>query len=237
MFFDDHPRFLETSTTANQPRRLNMRHTAMFESNKEIFPGARVLDIASHDGRWTMAAVKMGAAHTTGIEVSPALVKHAEETFTHYSVDPGTYRFINDDVFNVLSDPAAYQIHVDVVMCLGFLYHTLRYQELLAGIRAMRPRHLLIDTAVIKSDQPTVRLDLEDIRKESAGDDHSFAHDGYLVTGRPSVPALELLLKGHGFKVEKRFDWVGFIEEKHPRAKVVQSYRSGRRVTWLCAPA
>lgn len=236
MFFDDYPRFLETSTTANHRGRLNKRHTAMFESNKKIFDGARVLDIASHDGRWTMAAVKMGAAHVTGIEVMPDMVKEAEETFAHYSMDPATYRFINDDVFDVLSDAAAQRIDVDVVMCLGFMYHTLRYQDLLAGVRSLRPKYFLIDTAVIINDLPVVKLNVEDITKQSAGDDHTFAHEGRLVTGRPSVPALELLLDANGFKVEKRFDWSAFIGET-PDAKAVTSYRSGRRATWLCTPA
>jgi len=237
MFFDDHPRFLETSTTASNPKRLNMRHTAIFEANKAIFPGARVLDIASHDGRWTMASTRMGAAHTTGIEVSPALVKAAEETFTSYAVDPATYRFINDDVFDVLADPSGHQIDVEVVMCLGFIYHTLRYPELFAGFRALRPRHLLIDTAVILSAEPMIKLNVEDTSKQSAGDDHSFALGGQLLTGRPSVPALELMLQVHGFRVVKRFDWASFIDDHHPTVRTVEAYRTGRRVTWLCEPA
>ena len=236
MFFDDHPRFLETSTTANNAGRLNMRHTAMFESNQRIFPGARVLDIASHDGRWTMAALKLGAAHVTGIEVMPDMVKHAEETFAHYDVDPSTYRFINDDVFDVLGDAAAHQIEVDVVMCLGFMYHTLRYQELLSGVRALRPKHFLIDTAVILDERPVVKLNLEDVSKQSAGDDHTFTHQGRLITGRPSVPALELLLEGHGFEIVDKFDWPAFISTK-PNARAVASYATGKRVTWLCGPA
>ena len=236
MFFDDHPRFLETSTTANNAGRLNMRHTAMFESNQRIFPGARVLDIASHDGRWTMAALKLGAAHVTGIEVMPDMVKHAEETFAHYDVDPSTYRFINDDVFDVLGDAAAHQIEVDVVMCLGFMYHTLRYQELLSGVRALRPKHFLIDTAVILEKRPLVKLNLEDVSKQSAGDDHTFTHEGHLVTGRPSVSALELLLAANGFDIVDRFDWPAFLSTR-PNARVVASYAAGKRVTWLCSPA
>jgi hypothetical protein len=236
MFFDDHPRFLETSTTANNAGRLNMRHTAMFESNQRIFPGARVLDIASHDGRWTMAALKLGAAHVTGIEVMPDMVKHAEETFAHYDVDPSTYRFINDDVFDVLGDAAAHQIEVDVVMCLGFIYHTLRYQELLSGVRALRPKHFLIDTAVILEKRPLIKLNLEDVSKQSAGDDHTFTHEGHLVTGRPSVSALELLLAANGFDIVDRFDWPAFLSTR-PNARVVASYAAGKRVTWLCSPA
>jgi len=238
MFFDDHPHFLKTSSTASNRQRLNMRHAAIFTFNKRIFRRARVLDIASHDGRWTMAALRMGAAHATGIEVSTELVKKAEETFTSYAVDPATYRFIHDDVFDVLADPAGHELDVDVVMCLGFLYHTLRYQELFAGVRALQPKHFLVDTAVIVSDEPLIKLHLEDTSKESAGDDHSFALDGQLITGRPSVPALEMMLQTYGFRVVNRFDWAALIDKRHPdEVRTVESYRARRRVTWLCAPA
>ena len=237
MLFDDYPRFLDTSATASNRKRLRLRHRAMFGSNAEIFTGARVLDIASHDGRWSMAALQAGAAHATGIEANPDLLKSAEETFEHYDVPRDTYRFVNDDIFDVLGDPGGHEIDVDVVMCIGFIYHTLRYQELFSGVRALNPRHFLVDTAVILDDEPMVKLFSEDVSKESSGLDHTFARAGRLVTGRPSVPALEMLLETHGFTVVKRFDWQGFLERHHPEAKVVGSYREGRRVTWLCSPS
>lgn len=236
MFFDDYPRFLDTSSTASNKKRLKLRHRAMFISNAEIFRGARVLDIASHDGRWSMAALKAGAAHTTGIEANPELVRSAEETFRHYGVAPDDYRFINDDVFDVLGDPRQHEVDVDVVMCIGFIYHTLRYQDLFSGVRALDPRHFLVDTAVILDDEPMVKLFSEDVSKESSGLDHTYTRAGRLVTGRPSIPALEMLLETHGFNIEKRFNWQGFLGNKHPDAKVVGSYREGRRVTWLCTP-
>ena len=57
-FFDAYPRFFETSQTSTQPWRLNLRHEAIFGDNAAAFPGARVLDIASHDGRWSLAALQ-----------------------------------------------------------------------------------------------------------------------------------------------------------------------------------
>ncbi|MGZ5400404.1 MAG: hypothetical protein ACXWDM_10360, partial [Nocardioides sp.] len=190
MFFDEYPRFLDTSSTASNKKRLRMRHHAIFGSHAEIFPGARVLDIASHDARWSMAALHAGAAHTTGIEANRDLLKAAEETFQHYDVAPDTYRFINDDVFDVLGDPLAHELDVDLVMCIGFIYHTLRYQDLFAGVRALNPRYFLVDTAVILAEQPMVKLFSEDVSKESSGLDHTFTREGRLITGRPSIPAL-----------------------------------------------
>ncbi len=53
-FFGKYPRFLETSGTASKPDRLNLRYEAMIQANCDILEGARVLDIASHDGRWSL---------------------------------------------------------------------------------------------------------------------------------------------------------------------------------------
>jgi len=237
MFFDDYPRFLLTSTTANDPRRLGIRYRGMFETNAHIFPGAKVLDIASHDGRWSFAASKLGAASVTGIEVRSEMVKHAEDNFAEYGVPHEAYRFINDDVFDVLKDREGNNLDVDVVLCLGFIYHTLRYQDLFAGVRALNPRYFLIDSAVILADRPFVRVKLEDTTKEAAGADHTFGAEGNMVTGQPSSSALELMLNAHGFTVVNKFDWPAFIDEHFPDEESVQSYYSGRRLTWLCEPS
>jgi len=234
MFFDRFPQFAKTSGTASRLERLNIRHEGMFESNQSIFADARVLDLASHDGRWSMAALDAGASHVTGVEGRAELVSEAESTFSMYGVDVSRYRFMNDDMFDVLHGPVDHGLDVDVVMCLGFLYHTLRYQDLLAGVRALRPKYFLIDTAVIKHDKAMVLLHSEDSSKESAGLDHTFQVEGRLITGRPSVSALELMLDVHGFSVAKRFDWAAFLAENHPTEKTVGSYRDGKRVTWLC---
>ena len=72
MFAEDYPRFMEVSELKPKPDRLNERYEAMFARNRDIFDGARVLDLASHDGRYSFAALKTGAAHVTGVEVRQA---------------------------------------------------------------------------------------------------------------------------------------------------------------------
>ena len=62
-FFDRYPRYLTTSDSETQmgSARLNLRHTAIIESNLDAIRGRRILDIASHDGRWSFAALRAGA--------------------------------------------------------------------------------------------------------------------------------------------------------------------------------
>lgn len=241
MFFDSYPRFLDTSGTGAQATastaesiRLSIRYEAMIEGYEQILRGKRVLDIASHDGRWSFAALKAGSAHVTGVEARAELVRHAEENLAHYGTQPSSFRFLEADVFDLLADPDRHAVDVDVVMCLGFLYHTLRYPELFTGIRKFNAEHLLIDTAVHPSQEKVVRVFGEDVTKLTAGADNPYAHAQRMLTGRPSVAALEMILEVYGFDVVDRVDWPDFLSRKHPTAKNVQQYRQGRRVTWLC---
>ncbi len=133
MFFDEHQRFLESSSTASGLDRLNRRHVAIIDANRDILQGARVLDIASHDGRWTCAALEAGASHVTGVEARPELVQHARDNLGAYGHDADSYTLIGADVFEALKDPTLQGQRFDVVMCLGFLYHTLRVFGALRG--------------------------------------------------------------------------------------------------------
>src|ERR671915_725288 len=104
MFFDAFPRFYESSNTGAYRGRLNLRYEAIFGENQDLFPGARVIDIASHDGRWSLAALKAGAAEVTGIEAREDLVRAALDNVGHYYNDTGRYEFIAGDVFEIMSE-------------------------------------------------------------------------------------------------------------------------------------
>ncbi len=228
-FFDRFPAFYDTSETSAAQWRLNLRHKAIFAENRDILEGARVLDIASHDGRWSLAALEAGAAQVVGIEARPELVEAAVSNLQHYGMDPERYRFITGDVFQVLGTD---ELEVDVVLCLGFLYHTLRYNELMAKIRQCGPTHLLVDTETQLNDggQAVVRLAVEPITRQgnAVADDFSYG-DGMLI-GHPSILALRMLGDAYGYDLTGFADWGGLLRD-NPTADNVNDYRIGRRVT------
>ena len=246
MFADDYPRFIETSELSagrqdrrqrrrsadEQRNRMNERYEAIFASNRDIFDGARVLDLASHDGRYSFAALKTGAAHVTGVEARQSLVDGAEEACAFYGQDPTTYRFVRGDVFEVL---AREKFDVDVVLCLGFLYHTYRHTELMYRLHDLAPRHLIVDTMVTRATQPTLKVvrerDVEDIRS-AAQDPYSV---GRVLVLKPSVPALHVLLQSYGFEIESTYDWQGRLAGRPPLPGV-DGYATGGRVTVRCRP-
>ncbi len=246
MFADDYPRFIEVSeltpelqgqderqrnrSALEQRNRMSERYEALFASNRDIFDGARVLDLASHDGRFSMAALKAGAAHVTGVEVRQSLVDKANETFAFYDQDPETYRFVCGDVFEVLEEE---KFDVDVVLCLGYLYHTWRYTELMYRLHNLSPRHLIVDTMVTPDTQPTLKV----VREPNAEDIRSAAQDAWSVDRvlvlRPSVPALQILVRNYGFEIESMYDWKSRLAGRLPMPGL-DGYATGKRVTLRC---
>ena len=229
-FFADYPRFLETSQTAATAGRLNLRYDAIFGQNRDIIEGARVLDIASHDGRWSFAALQTGASHVTGIEPRGDLVGNANGTFAAEGIAPDRYRFIEAVVFEVTDAKA---IDVDVALCLGFLYHTLRYGELLRFIRDLNPGHLIIDTEVFTTREPVIHVRREPIDQEKNAVPDRYSHADTVLSGRPTIRAIRRMVGAYGFKVEQLSDWPALLRD-NPDLPGLTDYREGRRATVRC---
>jgi SAM-dependent methyltransferase len=246
VFADDYPRFIEVSeltpdlspederqrnrSATEQRNRMSERYEALFASNRDIFEGARVLDLASHDGRFSMAALHTGAAHVTGVEVRQSLVDKAQETFEFYGRDPETYRFVCGDIFEVLERE---KFDVDVVLCLGYLYHTYRHTELMYRLHHLAPKHLIVDTMVTPGAEPILKL----VREPDAADIRSAAQDAWSVDRvlvlRPSVAALQMLVRNYGFEIESMHDWKRQLAGRLPMPGL-DGYATGRRVTLRC---
>jgi len=231
VFFDEYPKFYDTSETASSAQRLNLRHQAIIEGNRDLLQGARVLDLASHDGRWSFAALKAGAAHVTGVEARDALVDNAHKTFAEYGVPTGRYAFVNSDMFEFLRRDVG---DVDVVLCLGFVYHTLRYGELFGGIAGAGPRYCILDSRVIAHKRPFIRLKADRTDVESHAAEDVLSHDDRALVGCPSVSALRLMLDVYGMDVEEQYDWPALLRRQSGRLGWVKDYRTGRRVTMRC---
>jgi len=87
--YEDSP-FLRTSKTAAHSNRLNWRCEILLTRNKERIEGQRVLDLASHDGRFSYACLKLGATHVTGVEVRHHLVEFATRNLISLACPPET---------------------------------------------------------------------------------------------------------------------------------------------------
>ena len=203
-FFDAYPRFYTTSTIA--PRnRLNKRYRAIIEPNDAIIRGKAILDIASHDGRWSLAAHKAGARYVLGIEAREHLVQNSQQNMREYQVPEDQLQFLNGDVFEELDrlEPDTF----DTIFCLGFFYHTMHHMLLLNKIARLRPKHLVLDTNVDLDPDSFVILQSEPVAHESAGAVPDAGDKEWLLVGTPTRSALELMLSSAGFSKVHYYDW------------------------------
>jgi hypothetical protein len=164
-----------------------------------------------------------------GVEARAELVDNAEANLAAYGIDADRFRFIAGDVFDVL---AKEQFDVDVVMCLGFLYHTLRYNELLQRIRRINPRHVVIDTEVMPGGRGKALLLIrtESTTREGNAVPDEFSHGDSVLIGKPNLKGLRTVLRAYDFSLERLSDWGGLIRD-NPDAGGVEDYAQRARVT------
>lgn len=217
---------------ATKPRdadRLNNRHRFIIDPFKADIRDARVLDLASHDGRWPYAFATAGAREVVGIEGRPELIRE----FAAYPPGPDRdrVRLIQGDINDEVPKLVAAQARFDVVSVLGIYYHITTHYPLLASLRALRPRLIIIDSEFQNTTAPVIRLVQEDTRKTM----NSLAYfDGQVkaVKGVPSRSALEMMAGSLGYAVEW-LDWNNLPPRQ--RVGVKDYYRDGPQTRATCA--
>lgn len=248
-FFDDYPLFYGSSKTSATSDRLGARYAAIIEAHQALIRGSRVLDLASHDGRWSFAALSAGAAHVVGIEARQELVANAHTNFAEYGINRDRYEFIVGDVFKVLTEIT---VQVDVVFCLGYLYHTIKHVELLDLIERTGARQLILDTEIVRNsssqcgavqskrdgvrkvwEEPlALQLIQEPVENESMAFKDDATRSGHALVARPSLEYLQILLDHFGFSVSK-IDWGPILLER-AGSSGLNDYAEGWRGTFLC---
>jgi methyltransferase family protein len=203
-FCDLYPRFLETTETAPSRPRLNARWRAIIGWNTHILAGRRVVDLACHDGRWSLAALQAGAAHVIGIEARPHLAGKAADNLRHYGMPAAGYEIVTGDAIDTMRMLAAGS--ADVVMCLGFFYHTLEHMRLLLEARRLGARDLILDTAIAPGEAPIIALRSEAVEDTRNAVDYAGGGHGQALVGQPSKSALLAMLDHAGYRAEF-FDW------------------------------
>lgn len=229
-FFDQYPRFYSTSHVNASPNRLNERYRALIGANEQLIRDRAIIDLASHDGRWSFAALKAGARHVTGIEGRSNLVNSAIDTAQEYGIHGDRYRFIAGDVFDQIDLLPSNS--VDTVFCFGFFYHTAHHMLLLSKIGRLNPKHLIIDTAIDSSTNDCViRLLKEPVAGDGGALEGQAGDRLNALVGRPTRSALETMLTSCGW-IYSYYDWhrAGISNWKD-----LDDYRGGWRVSLVAS--
>ena len=221
-FFDSYPDFFETSSVGISPNRLNNRYRALIGNNTEIIKNSTILDLASHDGRWSFAGLISGASKVIGIEGRRELVKNGENTMKKYGIPDEKYSFRIGDLFEEIGKVSE---KIDVVFCFGIFYHVMNHMLLLSHIKRLSPRYIILDSALSPSRDPVIELKLENIHDPGAAIKANKTNKA--IVGWPSRKALELMLADIGYDFHY-YDWTN---SGITNWEDIEDYRDGKRVS------
>jgi 2-polyprenyl-3-methyl-5-hydroxy-6-metoxy-1,4-benzoquinol methylase len=213
-------------------RRLNLRYQAFFKY-PEMWNNSTVLDIGGYDGRWSFAALKNRAKHTTIFEMRKASVDKGIRTFKDLNISDSCYEFVNDDILTWKPTKK-----YDVVICAGFLSHIYDHPKLFSIIRECDPNFLIIDS-VINSYQGQVVIPIQNIVADgnSNYNQSSFikndgTYDLWNWTAVLSKDAIFAMLKVYDFEVVENINWAAMIDQNNTTG--LEDYWTEQRITLIC---
>jgi len=123
---------------------LNARTEVLLKRNVDCIRGKRILDMASHIGTLSWAALQLGATHVHGVDTEAQAIETAHNLFAQHHVPEDHFRFEVRDVYELLeSTPPG---HYDTAFCFGLLYYTAEPYRLLKLIQRATKECILLDT-------------------------------------------------------------------------------------------
>lgn len=204
--------------------RLDLRREFLVAPYLAEINGARVLDLGSHDGRWSYALAAAGAREVVGIEARPELIAQ----FGEYPANAIRSRisFIEADVFEELPAMVDRGEKFEVVAIFGFYYHIMDHYRLLKLVARLEPKLVVIDGEFATYKQPMIKLMYEDTRKFLNTIPHVKGQQRAPI-GIPSHSAMEMMAESLGYTLEWA-DWYNVPPEK--RKGLEEYYRDPKEV-------
>lgn len=140
--------FLESSKVNAVANRLNWRSDVLIRRNASAFRNKRVLDLASHDGRFSYAALACGASHVVGVEARGSHVESAKINLRTMWPHESGYDFVVADLVDFLRSAEKGQF--DTILCFGIFSHLVEQVEILREIARIGPSCFILDTWVAR---------------------------------------------------------------------------------------
>ena len=247
--------FLETSKIAPHLNRLNSRCEVLLTRNRQAIQDKKVLDLASHDGRFSYACLELGARHVTGVEGRSHLVNLADKSLSHLGYNSDKFRFVTGDLFDFLQNVEPGEF--DTILCFGVFYHMIKQIELLQQISRIKPAHFILDTFVAR--EHTEKIDFWRIptalrrlfravndtlrhKKRNAGcmvfKYEKSAKDGATIDPAgliawPTGSLVEVFFQYYGFEFES-IDW---HKQNITDWSRINDYKTDKRLSWIVRPS
>ena len=228
-FFNKFPEFVEQGTTGIRGKRLDYRYLAIIQNQIKLFKDSSILDLASHDGRWSLAALEAGAKHVTAIEARKHLASKSKILLKKYGYGIEKFKVLAGDLIEIISTLDKRKF--DIVLCLGFFYHTMHHFKLLSEINRLNPKLLIIDTQLIPNIKPNILLRFDNSERDGASI-KTEPQTNKAIVGIPSVGSLKMMLEHLKFNGEF-LNWKNFSK---PNWDGVEDYRDSKRFTIVVRP-
>ena len=231
-FFDHYPRFYD-SGIATRGQRLNARYDCLIARHLEHIEGRTILDVGSHDGRWSFAALTAGARNVVGIEPRAELVDVAERNLRAYGFDAQFHA--GDALETIRSDKPK----VDTVFLFGVLYHVNYHVSLLRELWETHATSVIVDTWVAPNygEAPYGRnLSFQAERLDWIGNgaNEIYPGAGVAIVGHPSRQAVRFFFRQFGFTI-KEVPWRPYLRKWGREG--LGDYVTGKRATFLATRA
>ena len=224
-FLHDIPPYSENETAIY---RLHQRHRLLIDPFVSQIEGARVLDLACHDGRWSYALAAAGAAQVHGIEARQELI----DRFAAFPETPAKARvtLTCGDIFAELEQLVAQGTQFDVVAVYGIFYHVMDHFRLLMLIQKLSPEIIIIDSEFIAVDNAMIQL----LREETTNPLNAISRaegQKQTVVGVPSRRATEFMADALGLDITWLEPALILGED---RCGMHDYFREGRKVRGTC---
>jgi SAM-dependent methyltransferase len=123
---------------------LNGRIDILLDSNRQLLQNKFILDVGSHTGIFSWAALQLGAKFVHGIDVEKRTVNRCQSLFLNEDISPSRYKFETENIIHFLErlDKKSF----DTVFCFGILYYMTEPLRLLKLMARAAKESILIDT-------------------------------------------------------------------------------------------
>ncbi|MGA0542788.1 class I SAM-dependent methyltransferase [Neotabrizicola sp. VNH66] len=214
--------------SAKDVHRMNMRHSFIIEPFLTDLDGAKVLDLAAHDGRWSYALAAAGARQVIGVEARPELV--AKFSDMPHDAPASKVELVVADLFDALQDYVREEQTFDVVAIYGVLYHVMDHFLLLRRVTALRPKLVIIDSEFITGNSPMVQM-VRERTDNPLNAIEATANQEVTMVGIPSVGAMEAMADVLGYRCFW-LDWEAVSADQ--RAGLSDYFRNARKRRRTC---
>ncbi len=176
------PKMRDSATGFLDLIRLRHRYNAIIGQNRELLRGARVLDLISYAGFWSLAALDASAASVVVVETSQKNFDAARKNFLQSRFDAERYQLKKAKITEVLKKMEPKQI--DVVLCKRYFEHCY-LPDFFSELRRLQPKYVIVDTKVAMGEGALCRFSI-------AGKAWKGARSGKIVS-TPSHESIVLL--------------------------------------------